>query len=244
MSQMNPRKKIELLKDEIRATLEHDALRYKRSIIREIDSLWRSYKNTTSNMSIDRFADYVFNFLRVPAGVRYEILADLKDTQTQIGSVWDEYFGSLLDSARSDTLGKNYEKLIATYSVDFKSIDSNTRDIVVKTFRESVNKDYSFETIRTNLLKTTINSNEVYTLANTAVSMYDNSTMFEYALQAGINRFLYDGHLQANSRIFCIEHFKKIYTYQQILQMDNFQGLPVVTSCGGYNCHHYWTAKI
>ena len=243
---MNPRKKIELLKEEIRASFEQDAVKYKRSIIREIDSLWRSYKNSYSDISIEKFADYAFNFMRIPASIRGEILSDLKNTQTQIGSVWSEYFGdpSVAESSLRMTAGSDYEKLIATYSVDFKNIDENTRDLVVKAFRESVNKNYSFEVIRTNLLKTAINSNEVYTLANTAVSQFDNASMFEFALQAGINQFLYDGHLQANSRIFCVLNFKKIFTYQQILKLSNGQGIPVVTSCGGYNCHHYFTAIV
>lgn len=238
---MKTRKVIELLKEDVRITLEHDAVVYKRAIIREIDSLWRGYNLQTTQPSIERFAEYVFHFLKIPRSYRLTILADLQETQKQIASVWDDYFKKELTS---NYKAVDYEKLIAAHSVDFPSIDKGIRDQAVKAFRESVNKNYSFETIRTNLQKTTIGTNQIYTLANTSVSMFDNSAMFEHALSAGINEFKYDGTLQPNSRIFCVEHFQKIYTYAEILQMNNGQGVPVVSSCGGYNCHHYWTAFI
>lgn len=242
MNQNQTRNKIELLKEEVRSTLQNDALVYKRAIIRELDYLWQSYRNKYG--TIEKFADYVFNFLKVPQQFRNSIVNELKDTQTQIAQVWDDYFNNevIKQRAKSRELNINYEKLIAAYSVDFPSIDKNIRDTVVKEIRQSVHKNYNFETIRTNLQKTTIGTSEIYTLANTAVSQFDNASMFEFALQAGINKFLYEGVLQPNSRLFCIEHFHKVYTYEQILEMDNGQGVPVVTSCGGYNCGHYWTA--
>lgn len=241
MNQASARSKIELLKEEVRGTLNNDALKLKRAIIREIDALWREYKNKTEFTSIERFAEFVFNFLQIPKANKAEILYDLRETQKQINEVWNSFYK---DVAPGSYKPIDYEKLIATYSVDFKQINKDVRDVVVKTFRESVNKNYGFETIRTELLKNSIGTAHAYTLANTSVSMFDNAAMFEYSLQAGINKFKYDGILQPTSRIFCVEHFQKIYTYQQILKLDNKMGTPVLTTCGSWNCHHFWTAVI
>jgi hypothetical protein len=246
MNQNQTRNKIEILKEEVRATLQNDALVYKRAIIREFDYLWQSYKNKSQYGGVEKFADYVFNFLKVPQQYRNSIVNELKETQTQIAQVWDDYFNNevIKQRAKSRELNINYEKLIAAYSVDFPSIDKNIRDTVVKEIRQSVHKNYNFETIRTNLQKTTIGTSQIYTLANTGVAQFSNATMFEFARQAGINKFIYEGVLQPNSRLFCIEHFHKIYTYEQILVMDNFQELPVLTSCGGWNCSHSWQAVV
>jgi len=237
---MTHRTKIETLKTNIRKDIEKDILSYKRAVIREIDSLWRTFKVVSTNDDIETFARYLLDNLNIPKGKVNAIIKELKTVQSNIADVWGDYF--------SEASGKNifvdYEKLVALHSVDFKEINKDIRNTVVKEFKESVNKNYNFETIRARLQKSNLSTSSIYNLANTAVSQFDNASMFEYALQAGINEFLYDGILMPDSRLFCIEHFHKTFTYEEILAMDNGQGLPVVTSCGGYNCHHYWTAKI
>lgn len=243
MTQKQSRRKIESLKEEIRNTLQNDALKYKRAIIREIDYLWANFKNKNQYGNIEKFADFAMDFLKIPKANKFEILSDLKEVQLQIGEVWKNYFSDPSLSLRTPLRG-DYEKLIASYSVDFPEIEKETRDFVVKTFNESVHKDYSFEIIRTNLLKKSLGSDQVYTLANTAIAEFDNASMFEFARQAGVEKYLYDGFLQPGSRPFCVKHFKKVYTYEQILQLDNGQGLDVWTSCGGFNCTHFWTAVV
>ena len=240
MNQKQSRRKIELLKNDLRATLEHDALKYKRAVIRQIDALWREHKNKYGD--IDRFADFVLNNLGAPKANKFEIISELKATQLEIGEVWNDYYSSLEGSSTS--LGVDYEKMIAAYAVDFPEIEKTTRDFVVKTVRESAKNNHGFETMRAGLQKTALGSDRVYTLANTATAQFDNASMFEFAKQAGVGRYLYDGYLQPNSRPFCVRHFKKTYTLEQINGLDNGQGLPVFTSCGGYNCTHFWTAIV
>lgn len=241
MTQKQSRKKIESLKEEIRNTLQNDALKYKRAVIREIDYLWANFKNKNQFGDIEKFADFAMDFLKVPKANRFEILSDLKETQLKIGEVWKEFYS---DKRITTYKPVDYEKLIAAYSVDFPQVEKETRDFVVKTFNESIHKDYSFEIIRTNLLKTSLGSQKVYTIANTAVAQFDNASMFEFAQQAGVEKYLYDGILNPDSRLFCVKHFKKVYTLEQIKNMDNGQGLDVWTSCGGWNCSHFWTAQI
>lgn len=78
------------------------------------------------------------------------------------------------------------------------------------------------------------------THARTSVNAYNQTYRDELATSAGLDRFLYAGNLQANSRRFCIAHVNGVYTREQISQMKNGQLEPVRTFCGGYNCRHSW----
>ena len=78
-------------------------------------------------------------------------------------------------------------------------------------------------------------------LANTMVAGFNNNYTFRLAEEAGITTFLYSGPLGPKTREFCREHVGNTYTIDEILQMDNGQGLPVRDYCGGYNCRHMWT---
>ncbi|OGV08691.1 MAG: hypothetical protein A2499_04975 [Stygiobacter sp. RIFOXYC12_FULL_38_8] len=234
---------IERIKEDARTLLQNDSLKLKRAIIREIDYLWHAYSKQYDFGNIEKFADYIFNFLKIPAVNRNEILKDLREAQLQIGTVWDEYFKA---SVGEKYKAIDYEKILAVHSVDFPAIQKNTRDLVVKTFRESVRKNYSFETIRAELQKGNVGTHEAFTLSSTGMAQYANATMFEYARQAGLNKFLYNriGSLTENSRPFCVVHHKKIFTYEQILTLDNGQGLSVLTSCGGYLCKDFWSVIV
>ena len=79
------------------------------------------------------------------------------------------------------------------------------------------------------------------TLAFTSIAQFNNGLTFQTAAITGT--FLYSGPIAASSRLFCREHVGKVFTLEQIGQMDNGQGLPVLTSCGGYNCRHEWVAE-
>ncbi|MEW5800450.1 MAG: hypothetical protein AB1728_15755, partial [Bacteroidota bacterium] len=156
---------------------------------------------------------------------------------------WKEYFeesGELFN-----VLDRNdFEKLQALYKVDFSQIKSNAREVITEEIRRTARAGEGYEVLRSRLRKRGLGEGEVRTLANTALAQFDNATMFEFAQQAGIEKFKYDGVLHENSRPFCREHLGKKFTLEQIRAMDNGQGLPVETSLGGYNCTHFWTPVI
>lgn len=244
MTQKQSRKKIELLKEELAVSLQNDILRFKRAVIRELDYLWREAPSSVfpkGETTIEKFADFILQRINLPKGIQREIINELKNTQMQIAEVHDQYFKNTVPEKYKPV---DYEKMLAAYSIDFPQIDKDVRDTVVKTFRESVRNEYSFETIRTNLQKESLGTSQIYTLANTAVAQFDNASMFEFAQQAGVEKYLYDGTLTPNSRPFCVKHFKKTYTLERIHQLNNGQELEVWTSCGGFNCTHFWTAQI
>ena len=62
-------------------------------------------------------------------------------------------------------------------------------------------------------------------------------------------RFRYAGPLDRKNRKFCHEHMIKSrdgvsWTKAEIEQLDNGQGLPVLTSNGGFGCRHQWIAAV
>src|SRR5690554_6592627 len=79
-----------------------------------------------------------------------------------------------------------------------------------------------------------------FTIANTAMAALDRIDFFEKARAAGVLRCRYVG--PPPIRDFCKQHWRKTYTYDQIQQLDNGQGLPVWIYGGGWNCRHRWVA--
>jgi len=80
------------------------------------------------------------------------------------------------------------------------------------------------------------------TLANTAIAQFNNELTFAQAEMSGVETFQYFGPLAPSTRPFCRAHVGKIFTLAEIERMDNGQGISVRSSCGGYNCRHYWLA--
>ncbi|MFA6470118.1 MAG: hypothetical protein WCW35_14580 [Bacteroidota bacterium] len=247
---MTPREEIEKIKSDLAKSIEKNSLQYKRAIIREMDFLFKKYGQD----NIDILASVVKKKFNIPAAAMKTIMQELKKSQRQIGKLWLDYFhdtalsaseGDAIIASALQELGPNdYEKLIALYQVDFAEIKKSTREIIVNEIRRAAKAGKGYEVLRSRLTKRGLGDGEARTLANTSLAQFDNATMFEFAQQAGINKFLYDGVLHEHSRLFCREHLGVKYTVAEIKKMDNGQGLPVETSCGGYNCTHFWTPVI
>ncbi|GIV82211.1 MAG: hypothetical protein KatS3mg051_1565 [Anaerolineae bacterium] len=85
-----------------------------------------------------------------------------------------------------------------------------------------------------------------YTIANTALAVLDRIDSFRgvyaprSAREAGVTRFKYVG--PPPLREFCRKHWQKTYTWEEIQQLDNGQGLPAWVYGGGWNCRHRWIA--
>jgi hypothetical protein len=240
----NYRSDIERIKQYFREQLATDAEKYKSSIIREIDFLYRSYRNQGGELTLEDFSKFALTKLNIPGGVQNLISSDLLNAEKDIASVWDKYFKSLAPFEAPD-----YEKMLALYQVDFPEIRKELRKAFDLAIRKAVRADYGFDTLRKMLTKKNLGEATAKTMANTGMAQFDNSYMFENAKQAGIETFYYDGVLHPNSRRFCKEQLAlaregKVYTIAEIQELDNRQGLPVLTSCGGYNCTHYWAPNV
>ena len=88
--------------------------------------------------------------------------------------------------------------------------------------------------------------NNIKTELNTGMAAFNRTVMARKAIDTfGKNpRFLYIGPLDKVTRDFCGDVLTRrsppIYTLNEILKMNNDQGLDVLTSGGGFNCRHQW----
>jgi hypothetical protein len=89
-------------------------------------------------------------------------------------------------------------------------------------------------------------------IADTSVSMFyrtiasQSYKKIEETREPGTVRYEYAGPEDQLERPFCadLSHKAGQYTRAQIDAMDNGQGLPVFTACGGYNCRHQWILSV
>jgi len=227
------RKNIEQLKEQLREDILANGMQYKRAIIKQIDKLYRA----SGSNNIEDFASTFLRDFKLSDKDYKLLLGDLQTTQKQIAQTWDNHF---------DIPNGNYEKLIAVNSIDFSktSLEDDVKKAVTNEAKKAINGDLGFDSLRQKLKNTGLGSDEAYTLANTALAQADNGYMAEVASQADVIYYMYDGIISANSRPFCRDHFKRVYTLAELSAMDNHQGLDVASSLGGYNCQHYLTPLV
>ncbi|MEM4626451.1 MAG: hypothetical protein QXF70_03445 [Candidatus Bilamarchaeaceae archaeon] len=77
-----------------------------------------------------------------------------------------------------------------------------------------------------------------YTWINTSENAVNQAKKIRDNIEAGVKYFKYAG--PPADREFCQHLLGKVYTIEEIEQMDNGQGLPVLYYKGGYNCRHRW----
>lgn len=238
------RKNIEDLKDKLAKQIEQDVLKYKRAIIRQIDFLARKNK-IEGQVDIQKLARQVMQQIKMPVIIQNAIVKDLKVTQAEIADIWDLYFEKEIKAGEQITFSDaDYEKLRAAYKIDFSSVEDKLNFSVEQEFTKILKSDSSYSNLRNELRKKDIGEFQASTLANTAVSQFDNAYMIENAQQAGVTKYLYDGTIIATTRDFCRERVGRVFTLEELEAMDNGQGLPVIPSLGGYNCRHYLTPII
>ena len=76
------------------------------------------------------------------------------------------------------------------------------------------------------------------TIINTQIASFNRSVTAVAAENAGIERFRYVG--PKPDRPFCEPLIGKVFTREEIDQMDNGQTADVLRTAGGYNCRHQW----
>lgn len=78
------------------------------------------------------------------------------------------------------------------------------------------------------------------TYARTAHFQASRKLMAAQAKEAGLDRRLYLGPLDAKTRSFCQGLVGQTFSVDEIEGMDNGQTGPVLTDGGGWNCRHEW----
>jgi hypothetical protein len=79
------------------------------------------------------------------------------------------------------------------------------------------------------------------TEVRTKLAQYGRDVTAKAAESAGLDMFLYTGPEDGITRAFCRPLVSKVVSSAQMKKLNNGQGLPVVTSGGGYNCRHSWS---
>lgn len=79
------------------------------------------------------------------------------------------------------------------------------------------------------------------TEVKTEISKYGRRINAVAATAAGLKNFLYTGPRDGVTRNFCRALVNLVVNDQQMKQLNNNQGLNVITSGGGYNCRHSWS---
>ncbi|MDP4176293.1 MAG: hypothetical protein Q8933_20095, partial [Bacteroidota bacterium] len=159
----NNREEIEQIKKDFRKRLESDVNFLKSGIIRELDYLMRNNQDKDLNILVEEASKK----LKFQGSSKIKLINEVKETQLKIATVWKEYFSSVTDSKYLND--GNYEKMLSVYSVDFNTLEEKTRQTVTREISKSINNEYSYDIVRTNLIRSGIGTNEAYTLANTAV---------------------------------------------------------------------------
>lgn len=246
----DPRAKIEKIKLQFKNQLKDDASKFTRMLLREIDRLWREYKSTGGTDSLERFANYYLQHFGLTDAQKNFIVGDLKNIEAKIAELYDDYFfeqnklmlekGLTTKEFKLTTL--DYNKIAALTEVSFPQLQGDIDKVVLQEIRRSVSGEYGYGSMRQKLINRGLGSDDASTLANTSLAQFDNDYHIEGAQQAGAEFFLYDGILVEHSRLFCIEHYKRVYTIEELRVLDNKQNLPVIPALGGYNCTHFLTA--
>lgn len=238
----NHRKKIQQLKLELSLAIADDAVRFKRSIIRQLDFEHRRLKSSGVEVSLEELFERTMRRLRVPLTAKTEIQSDLNKTKDAIATQWDEAFKNT--PAAEQVTNEDYEKIVASTAIDFNEIEDTLKESIENEFRKMIKSDVSYNVLRSALLKKDIGDSTASTLANTKIAQFDTAYMVENASQAGVEKYKYDGTIKETTRDFCRDRLGKIFTLKELEEMDNGQGLPVIPSLGGYNCTHYLTPVI
>ena len=166
--------------------------------------------------------------------------------------------------AKADSIRKNIEKSLLNLWADERTTKTadkiqntgveNNADGAFAQMQGKVNRDvkkavdrglknnYSLNQITT-IVNRSLNSGKhvARTIARTAQMAKIRSDYLLFHIKNGCTKFRYDGP-GSGTRDFCGLHKGKIYTIQEILKLNNGQGLPVLIYMGGWNCRHWWTA--
>ena len=114
-----------------------------------------------------------------------------------------------------------------------KAIRESLRDLTIEVPVQS-----ALSNLQTRMKKS---EGSALTEVKTKLSQYGRSINAVASKAAGIKNYLYTGPRDGVTRSFCKALINLVVNDQQMKQLNNNQGLNVITSGGGYNCRHSWS---
>lgn len=222
------------LRDRIITILGRDSEALRAAVLQQLDRIIRDNPDVKPN----ELAETIERDLRVSGGARKALEQHLREGQAKLADLRQSMYATITDRV----LALDPTALMARTAIDFPSINRSVNATVQRALRQILDNGGEIGDVTRALRHTRIAAHQARTLANTALAQYDNATTFQLAKQAGITKYKYHG--PAAQREFCkaLLATGRYYTLEEINRMDNAQGLPVWSSCGGYNCRHQWLA--
>lgn len=178
-------------------------------------------------LTLDEILDQLSAF-RLPSTEQTKLRREVQSAMEQIAR------------ARGTFRGGDIDTVMAASEITLGDLNKAVRSHLVREVKRTLASGAGVESLRRRLERQEIGN--AATLANTAVASFNNILTFQQAAVSGTDTFLYSGPVGPTTRPFCRAHAGKVFTREQIAQMDNNQGLPVAEACGGYNCRHEWVA--
>ena len=132
-----------------------------------------------------------------------------------------------------------YDNLVSPILDGFTRLGDKINDDVLASVREGFRRDLNDKQVR-NLINDKIQGAEQYakTWAWTGSAGIQNAERIQMAINAGYKYFKFIGPVP--ERKFCKLHIEEVLSVNEILRLDNNQGLTVIYFGGGYNCRHEW----
>jgi hypothetical protein len=222
------------LRERIIAILGRDSEALRAAVLQQLDRIIRD----NPDVKPGELAEIIERDLRVPGGARKALEQHLREGQAKLAALRQSMYATITDRV----LALDPTALMARTAIDFPAINRSVNGTVQRALRQILDGGGEIGDVTRALRHTRIAAHQARTLSNTALAQYDNATTFQLAKQAGITKYKYHG--PPAQREFCqaLLATGRYYTLEEIGRMDNGQGLPVWSSCGGYNCRHQWLA--
>jgi hypothetical protein len=189
-------------------------------------------------LNLQEMQELVSLLSNMPAEIKDEIKRNLRQFKLYYESLFDKKFlndnGISLESA----------KILEPLREHISQQTAKASKAVVDMIRHGVKAGATNEEIARPLIrKLNVFKKNAETLANTGRLSLIRNDAVNKSLEAGAKFFKYMGPA-SGIRSFCSDHLGKVFSIEEIRQMDNGQGLPVESYCGGYNCRHRWVATV
>lgn len=125
----------------------------------------------------------------------------------------------------------------------FASIQNIINKKIVKAVETAIKNDLKSSEL-SDLISKSVNGGryQANTIANTSLQGFSAANSIEMEREAGVEKWKYVG--PPPTRPFCKDLYQRTFTYEQIIAMNNGQGLSVLYFGGGFNCRHKWEAVI
>ena len=161
-----------------------------------------------------------------------KITASIKKTFETVDSSFQ--FNSILpqiDNLQIQSSNAVFDEIVIP--IYQKSIRESLRDMALE-----IPVQTAISNLQTRMKKS---EGSALTEVKTKISQYGRSINAVAATAAGLKNFLYTGPSDGVTRNFCRALVNLVVNDQQMKQLNNNQGLNVITSGGGYNCRHSWS---